>query len=138
MRSAQLFGLCNFDLRHIDEPRRNMLLGNNLRRTSQNSRELASGLKRVRFAQLNKGNRTHFDPPVIPTGRRLKTSACLRFYAVFSRVCTHWPSLKLSLVRCLYQPARESAWVLFMPLAPRLSGVSKSRDPGVIEKSRTS
>ena len=51
MRSAQLFGLCNFDLRHIDEPRRNMLLGNNLRRTSQNSLDLASGLKRVRFAQ---------------------------------------------------------------------------------------
>ena len=94
--------------------------------------------KRVSFPQLNKGNRTRFDPPVISTGRRLKTSACLRFYAVFSRVCTHWPSLKLSPARCLYQPARESSWVLFLPLATRLSGVSKSRDPGVIEKSRTS
>ncbi|MFM7930589.1 MAG: hypothetical protein ACKO9Q_23005, partial [Pirellula sp.] len=29
--------------------------------------------------QLNKGNQTQFDPPVIATGRRLKTSACLRF-----------------------------------------------------------
>jgi hypothetical protein len=93
---------------------------------------------RIRPAQLNKGKRTQFDPPVIPTGRRLKTSACLRFYAVFSRVCTHWPSLKLSPARCLYQPRRESSWVLFLPLATRLSGVSKSRDPEVIEKSRTS
>ena len=88
--------------------------------------------------QLNRWVANQKLPEFIPTVRRLKTSACLRFYAVFSRVCTHWPSLKLSLVRCLYQPARESAWVLFMPLAPRLSGVSKSRDPGVIEKSRTS
>ena len=78
--------------------------------------------------QLNKGNRTQFDPPVIPAGRRLKTSACLRFYAVFSRVCTLLPSLKLSPARCLYKPARESAWVLSLPLAPRLSGVSKSRE----------
>jgi hypothetical protein len=85
--------------------------------------------------QLNKGNQTQFDPPVIPTGRRLKTSACLRFYAVFSSVCTHRPCLKLSVARCLYQPRRESSWVLFLPLATRLSGVSKSRDPGVIEKS---
>ena len=86
-----------------------------------------------RNTQLNKGNQTPFDPPVIPTGRRLETSACLRFYAVFSRVCTHWPSLKLSPARCLYQPWCESSWVLFLPLAPRLSEVSKSRDPGVIE-----
>ena len=98
--------------------------------------------KRVCFPQLNKGNRIQIDPPVIPTGRRLKPSACSRFFAVFSRVCTHWPSLKLSLVRCLYQPRRESSWVLFLPLAPRLSGVSKLRElecqRGVIEKSRTS
>jgi hypothetical protein len=79
-------------------------------------------------SQLNKGNRTQFDPPVIATGRLLKTSACLRFYAVFSRVCTLLPSLKLSIVRCLYQPRRESAWLPFLPLAPRLSGVSKSRE----------
>ncbi len=29
-----------------------MLMGNNLRKSSQNSRDLASGLKEVRFAQL--------------------------------------------------------------------------------------
>jgi hypothetical protein len=131
-------GLCDFNSRRTNWSRRKVLLGNNLRRTSRKHRALASGLKRVRFAQLNKGNRTQFDPPVIPTGRRLKTSACLRFYAVFSRVCTRWPSLKLSPARCLYQPRRESSWVLYLPLATRLSGVSKSRDPEVIEKSRTS
>jgi hypothetical protein len=93
---------------------------------------------RIRPPQLNKGNRTQFDPPVIPTGRRLKTSACLRFYAVFSWVCTHRPSLRLSVARCLCAYMREASLVLFLPLATRLSGVSKSRDPEVIEKSRTS
>jgi hypothetical protein len=101
-------------------------------------RALFSGSRGVSFPQLNKGNQTQFDPPVIPTGRRLKTSACLRFYAVFSWVCTHRPSLKLSPARCLSKHTRELAWVLFLPLATRLSGVSKSRDPEVIEKSRTS
>ena len=124
-------GLCDFEARRIQTHRRNMFTSQNLRMTSRKLRDLASGLKRVRFAQLNKGNQTQFDPSVIAIGRRLKTSACLRFYAVFTGVCTRLPSLKLSLVRCLYQPRRESAWVLFLPLASRLSGASKSRDPGM-------
>jgi hypothetical protein len=56
-----------------------MLLDNNLRRMSQKHCDLASGLKKVRLTQLNKGNRTQIDPPVIPTGRRLKTSGLLAF-----------------------------------------------------------
>ena len=99
-----------------------------LTRAITRTRENKRVSRGVGSTQLNKGNRTRFAPPVIPTGRRLKTSACLCFYAIFSRVCTHWPSLKLSIVRCLYQPARESAWVLFLPLAPRFSGASKSRE----------
>jgi hypothetical protein len=91
-------------------------------------RALFSGSRGVWLPQLNKGKRTHFDPPVIATGRRLKTSACLRFYAVFSKVCTPWPRLKLSHAGYLYQPTRESSWAFFPPLATRLSGVSKSRD----------
>ncbi len=43
---------------------------------------------RVRLPQMDKGHRSPFDPPVIPTDRRFKTSACLRFYEVFSRGCT--------------------------------------------------
>ena len=84
--------------------------------------------------QLNRWVANQKLPEFIPTVRRLKTSACLRFYAVFSRACTLLPCLKLSIARCLYQPARELAWVLFLPLASRLSGVSKSRDPGMSER----
>jgi hypothetical protein len=85
--------------------------------------------------QLNKGNQTQFDPPVIPTGRRLKTSACLRFYAVFFCVCSHWRRLKLSLPRSLSMLRRAFFWVLSLPLITRLS---KSRDREVIKKSQTS
>ncbi|XZE17522.1 hypothetical protein SH449x_002796 [Pirellulaceae bacterium SH449] len=42
--------LCDFDWRRIDGIRRNMFPGNNLRKSSRNSRYLRSGLKRVRFA----------------------------------------------------------------------------------------
>jgi hypothetical protein len=46
--------------------------------------------------QLNEGNQTQFDPPVIPTGRRLKTSACLRFWPCFSESFAKFSPLKFS------------------------------------------
>jgi hypothetical protein len=86
-----------------------------------------------RNTQLNKGNQTPFDPPVIPTGRRLKTSACSRFWPLFSRCFAKFSPLKLSPSRCLSDQRRESSWVLFLPFRTRLSGLSKSLDPGVME-----
>ena len=94
---------------------------------------LASGLKRVRFAQLNKGKRTQFDPPVIPTGRRLKTSACSRFWPLFSRHFAKLSPLKLSPSRPLSDHRRESSRERFLPFGTQLSRLSKSLDPGVME-----
>ncbi len=105
-------------------------------------RALFSGSRGVWLPQLNKGNRTQFDPPVIPTGRRLKTSACLRFYAVFSRglhagpvsnslscdVSTNPRANRLGCFFCLWHPdSRESQ-----------SRANWNVREGVIEKSRTS
>lgn len=73
----------------MKSPRRNMLLGNNLQRTSQSSRDLASGLKLVRFAQF-------FQFPTVfkPAGKETKVgNDCLNrcwpfvvFFQVVSRV----------------------------------------------------
>ena len=63
-------GLCDFDLRRISESRRNMFPRNSLRKLSKNSRDLLSGLKEVRFAQLYQPRQTLFDRRVKYLSRR--------------------------------------------------------------------
>ncbi len=95
VRRGGELGLCDFDWRRMNEPCRKMLQGNSLRRTSQNSRDLASGLKRVRFAQF-------FQFPTVfkPAGKETKVgndchNLCRPFFVfspVFSRVKRVFPT----------------------------------------------
>ena len=92
-----------------------MLRGNNLRRKSKNSRGLASGLKRVRFAQF-------FQFPTVfkPAGKETKVSndSCNRcrpffvFYPVFSRVKrvlpTWWKLSFESLILITQEPSKDT------------------------------
>lgn len=98
-RLTGLSGLCDFDWRCINRHRRNMLLGRNLRRTSQNSRDLASGLKRVRFAQLYQPRQTLFDRWVKYSSRRWCKTLSPAFFVfpkrsllVFTRANALWPT----------------------------------------------
>ena len=81
--------------------------------------------------QLKLGFQTQFDPRVIPTGRRLKTSACSRFWPLFSRHFAKLSPLKLSSPRPLSDHRRESFRERLLPFDTRLSRLSKSRDPEV-------
>lgn len=65
-------------------------------------------LARFRVAsQLNLGYQTQFDHRVIPTGRRLKTSACSRFWPLFSQCFASFSPLKLSPSRPLSANRRD-------------------------------
>ena len=91
---------------------------------------------RIRFPQLNQGHQTLFDPWVIRTGRRLKTSACSRFWPLFSRCFAKLSPLQFSRFRCRSADRRESFGETFRPFSPQLSALSKSLGIGVIVKLR--
>lgn len=79
-------------------------------------RDLGSDLKEVRFAQRNNGNKTLYDALAIPTGRRIQTSACWRFYSVFLWVLSLFRGLKICPVRNLSKIGRDCFWVHYRPL----------------------
>jgi hypothetical protein len=99
-RIRDIPGVCDFDWSRTNGPRRNMLLGNNLRKSSKNDRGFASGLKRVRFTQLYQLRQTLFDCGVKYSSRRWCNALSPAFFVfpkgfslVFTRVNARWAYL---------------------------------------------